>query len=76
MADYTLLEALQAFHQQLISVREGHADPVEVLNNEPLVQAFEHELQRFWSRPPKNEANRRKVLEGMCKPRATSQTLD
>lgn len=65
MADYTLLEALQALHQELISVREGHLDPVEVLNNEPLVQAFEHELHRFWSRPPKNEANRFKVQDGM-----------
>lgn len=65
MADFTLLEALQAFHQELIAVREGHADPVEVLNNEPLIRAFEHELQRFWSRPPKKEASRLKVLDGM-----------
>jgi nuclear pore complex protein Nup205 len=64
MADFTLLEALQAFHQELVAVREGRVDPAEVLNNELLVQAFENELERLWSRPPKNEESRKTILSG------------
>lgn len=65
MADFTLLEALQAFHQELVAIREKRADPVEVLNNELLVNAFENELGRFWSRPTKNETSRKAVNSGM-----------
>lgn len=63
MADLTL-EALQALHQELVAVREGRADPAEVLSNEYLVQTFENELNRFWSRPPKNELSRSSLKSG------------
>ncbi|CAH0043313.1 unnamed protein product [Clonostachys solani] len=64
MADLTLLEALEAFHHELVAVQEGRSDPGEVLGQDELVQAFESELERLWSRPSKNEASRGKVKSG------------
>uniref|UniRef100_A0A8H7K8W2 Uncharacterized protein n=1 Tax=Bionectria ochroleuca TaxID=29856 RepID=A0A8H7K8W2_BIOOC len=64
MADLTLLEALEAFHHELVAVQEGRSDPGEVLAQDELVQAFESELERLWSRPSKNEASRGKVKSG------------
>lgn len=68
MADLTLLEALEAFHHELVAVQEGRSDPGEVLGQDELVQAFESELERLWSRPSKNEASRGKVKSGLSLP--------
>ncbi|CAM1502942.1 Fc.00g077180.m01.CDS01 [Cosmosporella sp. VM-42] len=64
MAEITTLDALQAFHQELLSVREGRADGAEALNNEFLVQVFEKELQKLWANPPRNDQSRKDVKSG------------
>lgn len=65
MAEITALDALQAFHQGLLSLREGRIDGAEVLNNEFLTRAFERELGRCWEKPPRNEKSRTAVKAGM-----------
>ncbi|KAK7428952.1 hypothetical protein QQZ08_004569 [Neonectria magnoliae] len=64
MAEITALDALQAFHQGLLSLREGRIDGAEALNNEFLVQVFERELGRFWTKPPRNDTSRNTVKTG------------
>ncbi|KAF7545027.1 hypothetical protein G7Z17_g9488 [Cylindrodendrum hubeiense] len=64
MAEITALDALQAFHQGLLSLREGRIDGAEALNNEFLVQVFEKELGRFWTKPPRSDNSRNVVKTG------------
>ncbi len=64
MAEVTILDALQAFHRELIALSGGYGDGVECLNNEPLVQTFTKELERLWDSPPKNDQSRNKVKSG------------
>ncbi|KAI5459913.1 nucleoporin Nup186/Nup192/Nup205 [Mariannaea sp. PMI_226] len=64
MTEITVLDALQAFHQGLLSLREGRIDGAEVLNNEFLTEAFEKELEKLWTKPPRNESTRNTVKTG------------
>jgi nuclear pore complex protein Nup205 len=64
MAEITTLDALQAFHQELVSIRERRGDGVESLNNEFLVQVFEKELEKLWNKPARNDQSRNKVKSG------------
>lgn len=64
MAEITTLDALQAFHQELLSIRERRVDGTESLNNEFLVQVFEKELEKLWSKPARNDQSRNKVKSG------------
>ncbi|KAI8662621.1 hypothetical protein NCS56_01066200 [Fusarium sp. Ph1] len=64
MAEITALDALQAFHQGLLSLREGRVEGAEALNNEFLVQVFETELGKLWDKPARNEKNRNAVKSG------------
>lgn len=64
MADSSTLDALQALHQEILSLHEGRIEGVEVLENEYLVQIFEQELARVWQHPPQSEASRNMVKTG------------
>ncbi|KAJ4324891.1 hypothetical protein N0V84_003727 [Fusarium piperis] len=64
MAEITALDALQAFHQGLLSLREGRVEGAEALNNEFLVQVFETELGKLWDKPARSEKNRNAVKSG------------
>lgn len=64
MADMTMLDALQAFHQELLAVREGRADAVETLANDFLIPPFENELERLWSKPPRSDNSQKAVKSG------------
>lgn len=64
MAEITALDALQAFHQGLLSLREGRVEGAEALNNEFLVHVFQSELAKFWEKPGKNEKSREAVKSG------------
>ena len=64
MAEPSTLDALQAFHQEILSLHEGRVEGVEVFENEFLVQVFEQELARVWNRPPPSEASRNTVKTG------------
>jgi nuclear pore complex protein Nup205 len=65
MAEPSTLDALQAFHQEILSLHEGRVEGVEVFENEYLVQTFEQELARVWNRPPQSEASRNTVKTGL-----------
>ncbi|GAB0133322.1 hypothetical protein EsDP_00001734 [Epichloe bromicola] len=64
MAEVTVLDALQAFHRELVALNAGYGDTPESLNNEILVQIFERELGKLWDGPPKNEKSRNTVRSG------------
>ena len=64
MAELSTLEALQAFHQEILGLREGRPEGVEVIENEALVQIFERELAAIWKRSPKTETSRNLVKSG------------
>jgi nuclear pore complex protein Nup205 len=64
MAEITALDALQAFHQGLLSLREGRVEGAEVLGNEFLVQIFETGLGKFWDKPARKGDNRNAVKSG------------
>lgn len=64
MAELSRLEALVFFHQELIAVRDGRASAAETLDNGPVVQIFETELDRLWSKPPKSQQSRDLVQKG------------
>ena len=64
MAEIKTLEALQAFHQELVAFREGRADGAVALENELLVHIFEQELSKLWARPRKEAASRSQVESG------------
>ncbi|CAJ0541851.1 Ff.00g082570.m01.CDS01 [Fusarium sp. VM40] len=64
MAEITALDALQAFHQGLLSLREGRVEGAEVLGNELLVQIFETGLGKFWDKPARKGDNRNAVQSG------------
>lgn len=65
MAEFSTLEVLQAFHQELLAVREGRAPAAESLENGILVEAFESELERIWSKPPKSQQSRDAIKKGI-----------
>lgn len=67
MAEITTLDALQAFHQELLSIREGRVDGAEPLSNEFLVQVFEKELGKFWDKPSRKDQSRNVVKSGAKK---------
>ncbi|KAM3480717.1 hypothetical protein MY5147_001006 [Beauveria neobassiana] len=62
MAELTTLEALQAFHQEIVALNEGHGDGS--LDNEFLVANFERELERVWERPKSSEESRKSITSG------------
>lgn len=64
MAEITVLDALQAFHRELIALSAGFGDVSESLNNETLVQMFGRELDKLLDSPPKNDQSRNKVKSG------------
>ena len=64
MAEITVLDALQAFHRELVALHGGFGDANESLSNETLIQTFEKELRRIWDCPPKNERSRQTVKSG------------
>ncbi|KAF4454992.1 hypothetical protein F53441_2553 [Fusarium austroafricanum] len=64
MAEITALDALQAFHQGLLSLREGRVEGADALGNEFLVQVFETELGKFWDKPARKGDNRNSVKSG------------
>lgn len=64
MAEITALDALQAFHQGLLSLREGRVEGAEALGNEFLVQVFETELGKLWDKPARKGDNRNAVKSG------------
>lgn len=64
MAEITTLDALQAFHQELLSTREGRANGADFLSNDVLVQNFEKQLEKLWSRPPRSDQSRNQVKSG------------
>lgn len=65
MAEIRTLDALQAFHRELVALREGLHDGSEALDNAILLQIFEEELQKLWEPPARNEKNRATVKSGM-----------
>lgn len=64
MAEFPTLDVLQAFHQELLAVREERAVIAETLENGVFVEAFEGELQRIWSKKPKSTESRSTVQKG------------
>ncbi|KAG6004520.1 hypothetical protein E4U21_001018 [Claviceps maximensis] len=64
MAEISVLDALQAFHRELIALSAGFGDASESLNNEIIVQIFEGELDKLFDSPPKNDQSRNKVKSG------------
>ncbi|OAA76413.1 hypothetical protein LEL_06097 [Akanthomyces lecanii RCEF 1005] len=62
MADFTTLDALQAFHREIIALNEGRGDGS--IDNEALVENFERELERVWERPKRSEESRKSVKSG------------
>ncbi|ODA82559.1 hypothetical protein RJ55_01066 [Drechmeria coniospora] len=64
MAEITTLDALQAFHRELIALHGGYGNGVEGLANEFLVPIFSRELEKLWERPAKNEQSRNMVKSG------------
>ncbi|KAF7562704.1 hypothetical protein G7046_g1451 [Stylonectria norvegica] len=64
MADIITRDALQAFHQELLAIRQGYVDGTDSLNNEVLVQIFESELEKLWSRPRRSDQSRNAVKSG------------
>ncbi|KAK9442641.1 hypothetical protein VB005_03704 [Metarhizium brunneum] len=64
MAEVMILDALQAFHRELVALRSGFGDATESLNNELLVQTFEKELEKLWECPAKNDKSRNVVKSG------------
>ncbi|ATY67377.1 nuclear pore complex subunit [Cordyceps militaris] len=63
MADMTILDALQAFHRELVALNEGHGDG-STIDNEALVENFERELERVWERPRRSEESRNSIKSG------------
>ncbi|PHH90693.1 hypothetical protein CDD83_2914 [Cordyceps sp. RAO-2017] len=64
MADFSTLDALQAFHRELTALSGGYGDGVESLENEFLVQTFEKQLGKLWEPPPKKDESRNAVKSG------------
>ncbi|PHH73584.1 hypothetical protein CDD80_3715 [Ophiocordyceps camponoti-rufipedis] len=64
MADFTTLDALLAFHRELVAFHNGYSDRIESLENEVLLQAFERELDKLWEHPSKMEQSRNRVKSG------------
>ncbi|PFH63238.1 hypothetical protein XA68_15872 [Ophiocordyceps unilateralis] len=64
MADFTALDALLAFHRDLVAFQNGYSDGIESLGNDVLVHAFVRELDRLWEHPPKKEQSRNAVKSG------------
>lgn len=74
----TTLDALQAFHRELVALRERIHSAPEVLDNAVLVQIFEGELQKIWAPPARNDKSRAEVKSGMEDrvPRCHGRTAD
>lgn len=68
MAEITILDALQAFHRELVALNAGYGDATESLNNEVLVQIFEQELFKIWLPPAKNDKSRNTIKSGTIIP--------
>lgn len=64
MAEFSTLDALQAFHQELLAVRDGRAPATETLENAILVQTFETELEKLWNKPSQSQQSRSLVQKG------------
>lgn len=64
MADITVLDALQAFHRELISLDAGYSDATDILNNELVVQRFESEAEKLWESRPKSAQSRNTIASG------------
>ena len=66
--DVTTLELLQGFHQVLLAVRERRIPAPDAFENGFLVEAFESELERLWTKPPKSQASRTSLQKGTDDP--------
>ncbi|KJZ72867.1 hypothetical protein HIM_07811 [Hirsutella minnesotensis 3608] len=64
MADFTTLEALEAFHRELVVLDGGFSDGIDSLDNEYLVRTFEKELEKLWEHPSKKEQSRNMIKSG------------
>ncbi|OAA53407.1 hypothetical protein ISF_08760 [Cordyceps fumosorosea ARSEF 2679] len=65
MADLTTLDALQAFHGELVALQSGRSDAdASSVDNEALVENFERELGRVWERPCRSEESRKLIKSG------------
>jgi hypothetical protein len=64
MADPTTLELLQSIHRDLLAALDERYEALVILQNEELLGIFEEEFERFWSPPPRNDANRKSVQSG------------
>jgi hypothetical protein len=65
MADHaTTLDVLQAFDRILLAVLEGRHDVFEQID-EFMTETLEEELDKLWTRPPRNEADRNTIKSGM-----------
>ncbi|PHH59733.1 hypothetical protein CDD81_2627 [Ophiocordyceps australis] len=64
MADVTSLDALQAFHRELLALEDGFSEDIDCLGNDLLVRTFEQELEKLWDCPPRKEQSRNAVKSG------------
>ncbi|RDA91059.1 hypothetical protein CP533_3063 [Ophiocordyceps camponoti-saundersi (nom. inval.)] len=64
MADFTTLDALLAFHRELVALQNGYDGGIENLENEFLARAFERELDKLLEHPSKKEQSRNAVKSG------------
>ncbi|OAA38535.1 hypothetical protein NOR_06563 [Metarhizium rileyi] len=64
MAEVTILDALQAFHRELVALAGGFGDATESLNDEVLIKTFEKELEKVWECPAKNDKSRNVIKAG------------
>ena len=73
MAELSTLDAIVAFHGELISLKEGRSQIAEFFSNEGLIDIFQTELEKLWELPAKSEASRNQLRNGTdyelrCKP--------
>ncbi|PHH78159.1 hypothetical protein CDD82_3177 [Ophiocordyceps australis] len=64
MADITSLDALQAFHRDLLALEDGVSEDTDCLGNDLFIDIFESELEKLWHCPRKNEKGRNAIKSG------------
>ncbi|KAG6321935.1 hypothetical protein E4U44_004459 [Claviceps purpurea] len=64
MAEITVLDALQAFHRELIALNAGFGDTIESLDNDIIRQIFEKELSKLLDCPSRNDQSRNTIKSG------------
>lgn len=64
MAEITVLDALQAFHRELIALNAGFGDTIESLDNDIIRQIFEKELNKLLDCPSRSDQSRNTIKSG------------